>query len=393
MVKNLYGITSSRTSLRLASKYPALDSVNVLGVGDTCRKFAYQAFSHLVFDFHRAGQYTFHRRMCGLMGSWVDRISRRLIIPSAQAGRRLDQAAAELLADYSRSRLKVWIESGALTLSGRRAEPKTPVREGEEIALDVTLEPVIPLQPQAIPLRVIHEDPGFFIVDKPANLVVHPGAGNPSGTLQNALLHLDPKLAGVPRAGIVHRLDKDTSGLLVVARTLDAHKVLVRQLERREVRRTYEAVCQTVLTGGGEIDAAIARHPTIRLRMAAGRGGRPALTRYRVIERFRAHTHVRVEPHTGRTHQIRVHFSHIRAPLTGDPLYGGRPRLPKSPHPRLRGILQRFPRQALHARRLEFRHPARAVGDVSFESPLPADFRVLIEALRLDASAASAPNG
>ena len=317
----------------------------------------------------------------------MEPISRRVQVPSEQVGRRLDQAAAVLLEEFSRSRLKVWIESGALTLSGRPAAPKTRVREGEEIALEVIPEPAVTVEPEAIPLGIIHEDDAFFIVDKPSNLVVHPGAGNPAGTLLNALLHLDPALAGLPRAGIVHRLDKDTSGLLVVARTLNAHRVLVGQLERREIRRTYEAVCQGVLTGGGEIDAAIARHPTNRLRMAVMERGRPARTRYRVMERYRAQTRVKVELDTGRTHQIRVHFAHIRAPLVGDPLYGGRPRLPKSPQPRLLRVLQPFPRQALHARRLEFAHPES--GDrVVFESPLPADLRGLIEALRGDAAAA-----
>ena len=318
--------------------------------------------------------------------SSLEPVSRRVIVSSAQAGRRLDQAATVLLEEFSRSRLKVWIESGALTLAGRPAAPKTRVREGEEIALEVTPEPVVALQPEAIPLALIHEDDALFIVDKPAGLVVHPGAGNPAGTLLNALLHLDPDLAGLPRAGIVHRLDKDTSGLLAVARTLDAHCALVRKLERREIRRTYEAVCQGALTGGGEIDAPIGRHPANRLRMAVVERGRPARTRYRVMERYRAQTRVRVELDTGRTHQIRVHFAHLRAPLVGDPLYGGRPRLPKAPRPRLRRVLQAFPRQALHARRLEFEHP-RSGRKVAFESSLPADLRGLIEALRGDAAA------
>ena len=315
----------------------------------------------------------------------MERILRRTVIPAEQAGRRLDQAAAELLGDFSRSRLKVWIEQGDLTLAGRQVEPKTRVREGEELALDVELEPVIPVEPQAIPLEIAYEDEACLVIDKPSNLLVHPGAGNPSGTLQNALLHLDPKLANVPRAGIVHRLDKDTSGLLVVARTLDAHKVLVERLERREIERVYEGICQRVLTGGGEVDAPIGRHPKDRLRMAVVEGGRPALTRYWVLKRFRAHTHVRIQLATGRTHQIRVHFSHLRAPLVGDPLYGGRPRLPKSPEPRLREQLQSFPRQALHASRLAFRHPISSE-QLDFESALPADMKELLDALRADAA-------
>jgi len=317
----------------------------------------------------------------------VERILRRTVIPPEQAGRRLDQAAAELLADFSRSRLKGWIERGDLTLAGRQAEPKTRVREGEELALDVQLEPVIPVEPQAIPLQVVHEDPAFLVIDKPANLIVHPGAGHPSGTLQNALLHLDPELAAVPRAGIVHRLDKDTTGLLLVARTLDAHKVLVERLERREIERTYEGICQSVLTGGGEIDAPIGRHPRDRLRMAVMEGGRGAVTRYRVLQRFRAHTHVRIQLETGRTHQIRVHFAHLRAPLVGDPLYGGRPRLPKSPDPALRARLQGFARQALHAQRLAFPHPLSGQ-PATFESPLPGDMAALLGALRADLAAA-----
>jgi len=318
----------------------------------------------------------------------LEPISRRATVSPGQAGHRLDRAAAELLEEFSRSRLKVWIESGALTLEGRRAAPKTRVREGEEIALEVTPQPAVALEPEAIPLNLVHEDDALFIIDKPAGLVVHPGAGNPAGTLLNALLHKDPDLAGLPRAGIVHRLDKDTSGLLAVARTLNAHRTLVRALERREIRRAYEAVCQGVLTGGGEIDAPIGRHPTNRLRMAVVERGRPARTRYRVMERFRAHTRVRIELDTGRTHQIRVHFAHIRAPLVGDPLYGGRPRLPKAPQQQLLRVLQPFPRQALHARRLQFGHPDGGE-DVAFESPLPADLRDLIEALRSDAVGAA----
>ena len=320
----------------------------------------------------------------------MEPISRRATVSSGQAGRRLDQAATELLGEFSRSRLKVWIENGALTLGGRRAAPKTRVHEGQEIALDVAPEPAVASEPEALPLDLIHEDDALFIVDKPSGLVVHPGAGNADGTLLNALLHKDPDLAGLPRAGIVHRLDKDTGGLLVVARTLNAHRALVRKLERREIRRTYEAVCKGALTGGGEIDAPIARHPTHRLRMAIMERGRPARTRYRVMERYRAHTRVQVELDTGRTHQIRVHFAHIRAPLVGDPLYGGRPRFPKAPGLALLHALRSFRRQALHARRLEFRHPESG-DEMVFKSPLPADFSGLVEALRGDAAVARSP--
>jgi 23S rRNA pseudouridine1911/1915/1917 synthase len=310
---------------------------------------------------------------------------RESLIPDDLAGQRFDQAAAVLFDEFSRSRLKIWIESGELTLAGHTAAPKTRVSGGEAIRLDAEVEAVVPVEPEAIPLTIVHEDEDLLVVDKPAGLVVHPGAGNPAGTLQNGLLAHDPALAAVPRAGIVHRLDKDTTGLLVVAKTLTAHQGLVAALERREIHRGYEAVCQGVMTGGGEVDAPIGRHPRERLRMAVIERGRRAVTHYRVIERFRAHTHVRVELETGRTHQIRVHMAHIRYPLVGDPLYGGRPRLPKSPSVALVAALREFKRQALHARRLELSHPVSGER-LELESPLPHDMRALVEILRADTS-------
>jgi len=317
----------------------------------------------------------------------VQRILQRHTLPESLAGRRLDQAAAAVLEEFSRSRLKIWIESGQLTLDGVQATPSTKVQGGEEIVLDAAIEPVIPLAPEPIPLSLIHEDAAVFVIDKPAGLVVHPGAGNPTGTMQNALLNLDPALAAVPRAGIVHRLDKETSGLLVVARTLAAHANLVAQLERRDVHRSYRGICQTALTGGGEVDAPIGRHPRDRLKMAVIANGRHALTRYRIIERFRAHTYLRLQLTTGRTHQIRVHLAHLRAPLVGDPLYGGRPRLPRSPTPELLEFLQSFNRQALHASRLEFEHPASGQS-MRFDSPLAEDMEMLLTVLREDAASA-----
>ncbi len=318
----------------------------------------------------------------------MQHILERLRIPEELAGRRFDQAAATVLDGFSRSRLKIWIESGQLTLDGRQVEPSTKVHGGEEIVLDAQIEPIVPVAPEPIPLAVIHEDAAVFVIDKPVGLVVHPGAGNRSGTLQNALLSLDPALAGVPRAGIVHRLDKDTSGLLVVARTLSAHAALAAQLERREVHRIYLGVCQSVLTGGGEVDAPIGRHPKDRLKMAVIDNGRHALTRYRLLERFRAHTYLRLQLETGRTHQIRVHLAHLRAPLVGDPVYGGRPRLPRSPSPELRQRLQSFRRQALHASRLQFRHPETG-RDACYESPLAEDMEALLADLRSDAAQAN----
>lgn len=310
-------------------------------------------------------------------------IVRSAIIPEELAGKRLDQAAAVLFPEFSRSRLKTWIESGALTLAGAAAEPKRKVQAGDALVLEAELEPVIPVQSEPIPVTLRYEDEALFVIDKPAGLVVHPGAGNPSGTLQNALLHLDPALAAVPRAGLIHRLDKDTSGLLIVARTLEAQHVLAARLARRDIHRIYAGICQGVLTGGGTIDAPIGRHPRDRVRMTITERGRTAVTRFTVRERFRAHTFVELALETGRTHQIRVHMASVRSPLVGDPLYGGRPRFPRQPTERLRVELEGFRRQALHAARLEFEHPV--TGElVRVESPLPEDLERLLDALRDD---------
>jgi 23S rRNA pseudouridine1911/1915/1917 synthase len=317
----------------------------------------------------------------------VQTVSRRLNVPEALAGKRLDQAAAELLPEFSRSRLKQWIDSGALTVDGHLGSGKQRVRGGEALALDAGLEAVVPAAPEAIPLDILYQDEALVVVDKPAGLVVHPGAGNPAGTLQNALLHFDSDLEAVPRAGLVHRLDKDTSGLLVVARNLSSQQQLAAMIERREIKRVYRAVCQTTLSGGGVIDVPIGRDPRDRRRMAVREGGRPARTYYRVKERFRAQTHIELELDTGRTHQIRVHMAHARTPLVGDPVYGGRPRLPRQPTALLRQTLQSFRRQALHAHRLSLAHPATGE-PMEFQSELPEDFETLLMALRQDAGEA-----
>ena len=310
------------------------------------------------------------------------------VVPAAHAGLRLDQALAEMYPQFSRSRLKQWIEGGLVEVDGLTLRPKDKVAGGERIRLRAVVEPDERVAPEPIPLTIVHEDEHVIVIDKPAGLVVHPGAGNPAGTLQNALLHHRPALAELPRAGIVHRLDKDTTGLMVVAASLEAHAELVRQLDQRSVRREYRAVCQGVLTAGGTIDAPIARHRTDRLRMAVRDDGRPARTHYRVVERFRAHTDVLVRLETGRTHQIRVHFAHRRNPLVGDPVYGGRLRLPPGCGEALAGTLRRFRRQALHAARLEFVHPGTGES-AGFEAPLPADHEALLAALRADAREAA----
>jgi 23S rRNA pseudouridine1911/1915/1917 synthase len=245
------------------------------------------------------------------------------------------------------------------------------------------------MAPERIDLDVVGKDRHIFVVNKPAGLVVHPGAGNSAGTLQNALLHLDPKLEKLPRAGIVHRLDKETSGLMVVARTLAAHTSLTRMIEAHEVERHYEAVCVGVMTAGGTIDAPIDRHPTDRVRMTVRSSGREAVTHYRIIKRFRAHTHVRVQLETGRTHQIRVHLAHAKYPIVGDRVYGGRLLLPKGASAELIEALRTFPRQALHAAQLEFAHPITDKPQ-SFTAELPADIQELLKVLERDVKKARA---
>jgi 23S rRNA pseudouridine1911/1915/1917 synthase len=310
-------------------------------------------------------------------------------IPGALRGRRLDQALAELVPDYSRSRLQQWIRGGQVTLDSRVPKSRDIVQGGEVVQIDAELPAESACRPQAIPLSLVYEDADVLVINKPPGLVVHPAAGNPDGTLQNALLHHDPGLAALPRAGIVHRLDKDTSGLMMVARSLTAHKRLVAALQAREIRREYLAVVQGVLTAGGEVEAPIGRHPVDRKRMAVVAGGKAARTHYRVVERFRAHTLVRLQLDTGRTHQIRVHMAHIRCPVVGDPVYGGRLRQPRGAGEALRSVLQNFRRQALHAERLAFRHPGSGE-PVSWEAPVPPDMQALIDALRADAREAAA---
>ena len=310
-------------------------------------------------------------------------------IPDSMRGRRLDQALAELVPDYSRSRLQQWIRAGQVILDDRVPRTRDIVQGGEQVRIDAEVAAESAVEAQAIPLCVVYEDADVLVINKPPGLVVHPAAGNPDRTLQNALLHHDPELAALPRAGIVHRLDKDTSGLMMVARNLAAHNRLVTALQAREIRREYLAVVNTVLTAGGEVEAPIGRHPVDRKRMAVVAGGKPARTHYRVVERYRAHTLVRQRLETGRTHQIRVHMAHIHCPVVGDPVYGGRLRQPRGAGEALRNMLQGFRRQALHAQRLAFQHPGSGV-PVSWEAPVPVDMQELIDALHADAEQAAA---
>lgn len=304
-------------------------------------------------------------------------------IPIEAAGQRLDQALARLFPEYSRSRLKAWLLDGAISIDGETPRPRDPVQGGEEVRLTAVADAAVADAPEAIALDIVFEDDALLVINKPAGLVVHPGAGNPRGTLLNGLLHYDPALEELPRAGIIHRLDKDTSGLLLIARTLPAHTALVRALAEREISRYYLAVCNGVLTGGGTIDAPIGRHRVDRKRMCVRDDGRPAVTHYTVIERFAAHTYIKVRLETGRTHQIRVHFAHKRHALLGDPMYGGRLALPAGASDGLVRELRAFRRQALHAAQLDLAHPL--TGDtLRFEAPLPADLERLLTVLRED---------
>ena len=304
-------------------------------------------------------------------------------VPESLAGNRLDQIAAKLFPEYSRARLQSLIKEGKLLVNGKESRAKDRLILGDQIA--VTVEPQKPLDHQAepIPLNIVYEDDALLIINKDAGRVVHPAAGNRSGTILNGLLHLIPDLKTIPRAGIVHRLDKDTTGIMVVAKTSGSYASLVNQLTQRTIKREYEAVVVGVLTGGGVVNAPIGRHPVHRKKQAVNEAGKEAITHYRIISRYRSHTHVQLNLETGRTHQIRVHMAHINHRLVGDPLYGGRLQMPVASSPGLTNILQNFKRQALHAKSLTFMHPETG-RQVSWEVETTNDMRELLVALRSD---------
>ena len=314
-----------------------------------------------------------------------EKIQLTALVRADQAGQRLDQVAAELFDGFSRSRLQGWIKEGVLTVDGRVAKVKEKLTGSESLTLETEILPEIEDQPQAIELDVVYQDDDLIVINKPTGLVVHPAAGHADGTLLNGLLALDARLSSLPRAGIVHRLDRDTTGLMVVARSLEAHQSLVAQLQDKSLFRQYQAIAVGVMTGGGKVDKPIGRHPVDRKRQAVVQeGGKHAVTHYRVLDRYRGHTRIKVQLETGRTHQIRVHMAHIRYPLVGDPLYGGRLKQPAGASEMLRDALRAFPRQALHAQKLGLIHPSS--GEYcEFEAPLPQDLQQLISVLEQDA--------
>ena len=301
-------------------------------------------------------------------------------IEKHQAGNRLDHALQQLLPDYSRSKIQQWIQHGFVFINHELCKPRQKVYRGDLIDLDVPEQVKISDQPQAIEFDILHQDDDIFVVNKPANLVVHPAAGHQDGTLVNGLLARDSRLDQLPRAGIVHRLDKDTTGVMVVARNLTAHSWLVEQLQQRLVKREYVALTQGVVTAGRSIEMGIGRHPQNRKKMAVQNGGKTAITHFQVARKFGHYSLVKLQLETGRTHQIRVHMAHINYPLLGDTVYGGRARVPAGVDDALRQVIQGFKRQALHAERLSFEHP-RSHEMVSFAAPLPDDFQRLLDAL------------
>jgi 23S rRNA pseudouridine1911/1915/1917 synthase len=314
----------------------------------------------------------------------MEKIFLKFTIPQSLAGQRLDQAVAQLAGDFSRSQLKSWIIEKKLLLDNQPAKPKDKVIEGQHIAIDATIDDNQEWEAQKLPLNIVYEDEHLIVINKPSGLVVHPGAGNSSGTLVNGLLYHAPEIRSLPRCGIVHRIDKDTTGLLVAVKTIKANRSIIKQLQTHEMGREYEAIAKGVLISGGMIDEPIDRHPQNRIKMAIRPNGKPAITHYRIIERYRAHTHVKINLETGRTHQIRVHFNHIMHPLLGDPVYGTHKYIGNKSSTACQKALASFRRQALHAKSLKLCHPATKEW-MQWHVDTPEDMQAVLDALTDDA--------
>ncbi len=310
----------------------------------------------------------------------MSKLQLQTIIPEELAGKRLDQALSRLYPEHSRSRIQSWIKSGDVRVNNLNIKQRDQVSVGDAIEINTELNSVDKYQAEAIELDIIHEDDAIIIINKPAGLVVHPGAGNPNRTLLNALLNFDNSLDTIPRAGIIHRLDKETTGIMVVARTLEAHTYLVDKLQKREIKREYQAIVCGQLVAGGSIENKMGRHPVHRVKMAVTNSGKNATTHYRVLKKFQHYTHLHVQLETGRTHQIRVHMSHIKHPIVGDPVYGNNNSIRKGVNSSLRDIIKNFKRQALHAYSLELPHPTTG-NKMKFNAELPDDINSLIDAL------------
>ncbi len=304
----------------------------------------------------------------------------QISVPEELDGKRLDQALAKLCPGHSRSRIQTWIKSGDVTVNKSNYRQRDEVNFGDIIKVDAKTQSVESYEAEAIELDIIYSDKSIIIINKPVGLVVHPGAGNPNHTLVNALLNFDASLEAIPRAGIIHRLDKDTTGVMVVARTLESHTFLVDQLQQRNIKREYQAIVCGILISGGSIENKMGRHPVHRTKMAVTNAGKVATTHYKILKKYEHYTHLHVQLETGRTHQIRVHMSHIKHPIVGYPVYGNNKSIKKGVNPSLREIIKNFNRQALHAFSLELPHPA-SKESIKFTAELPDDMNVLIEAL------------
>ena len=292
----------------------------------------------------------------------------------------MDQALSALHPQHSRARIQSWIKAGDVTVNKKGFRQRDRVNTGDFIEINTTVSVVNQDKPEVIPLEIIYEDEAFIIINKPAGLVVHPGAGNPNHTLVNALLNHDKNLNAIPRAGIIHRLDKDTTGIMVVARRLTAHTYLVDRLQKRDIKREYQTIVCGRVTAGSTIETLMGRHPVQRTKMAVTKKGKTAITHYRIIKKYQHYTHLRVQLETGRTHQIRVHLSHAKLPIVGDPVYGKNHSIRKGVDPILRESIRDFKRQALHAYTLELPHPLS--GEIKkFKADLPEDIQSLIRNL------------